>query len=147
MCRWLAYVGSPARIDDLIYKPEHSLIDQSLHAQMGAETTNGEGFGIGWYGSGARPAVLRSIEPAWNDRNLHELAQQIESPLVFAHIRASSGNRLGRPHAANRCDHTRRMCLGVSLLERARFPFPLLLDRRADSARAASGAGSASERF
>jgi len=91
MCRWLAYVGSPVPIDDLLYKPEHSLIDQSLHSQLGAETTNGDGFGIGWYGVGDTPGVFRSIEPAWNDRNLHELAQHLVSPVVFAHIRASSG--------------------------------------------------------
>src|SRR5437773_528662 len=92
MCRWLAYSGSPVRIEELLYKPEHSLIDQSLHSQLGAETTNGDGFGIGWYATGETPGVFHSIEPAWNDRNLRELAAHVESPLVFAHIRASSGS-------------------------------------------------------
>jgi glutamine amidotransferase len=91
MCRWLAYSGSPVRIEELLYKPKHSLIDQSLHSTMGAETTNGDGFGIGWYGIGDTPGVFHSIEPAWNDRNLRDLAAHLESPLVFAHIRASSG--------------------------------------------------------
>ena len=92
MCRWLAYSGSPVLIEELLYKPKHSLIDQSLHSQLGAETTNGDGFGIGWYGVGDTPGVFHSIEPAWNDRNLRDLAAHIESPLVFAHIRASSGS-------------------------------------------------------
>ena len=91
MCRWLAYSGSAVPIEDLLYKPEHSLIDQSLHSTLGAETTNGDGFGIGWYGTAETPGVFHSTEPAWNDRNLHELAQHVESPLVFAHIRASTG--------------------------------------------------------
>jgi predicted glutamine amidotransferase len=91
MCRWLAYSGSPVLIDDLIFKPRHSLIDQSLHAQLGAETTNGDGFGIGWYGVGDTPGTFRSIEPAWNDLNLRDLSAHIRSPLVFAHVRASSG--------------------------------------------------------
>jgi predicted glutamine amidotransferase len=91
MCRWLAYSGSPILIEELLYKPEHSLIDQSLHSTLGAETTNGDGFGIGWYGPKPTPGVFHSIEPAWNDRNLRELAGQIVSPLVFAHIRASTG--------------------------------------------------------
>ena len=91
MCRWLAYSGSPLGVHDLLYRPKHSLIDQSLHSTMGAETTNGDGFGIGWYGVGDTPGLFRSIEPAWNDRNLRDLAAHIESPLVFAHIRASSG--------------------------------------------------------
>ena len=88
----LARSGSPVRIEDLLYKPKHSLIDQSLHSQLGAETTNGDGFGVGWYGVGETPGVFHSVEPAWNDRNLHDLAAHIESPLVFAHIRASSGS-------------------------------------------------------
>jgi predicted glutamine amidotransferase len=92
MCRWLAYSGSPILLDDLLYKPRHSLINQGLHAKLGAETTNGDGFGVGWYGVGSTPAVFRSIEPVWNNSNLRELARHIESPLVFAHIRASTGS-------------------------------------------------------
>jgi len=92
VCRWLAYSGSPVLIEELLYTPKHSLIDQSLHSQLGAETTNGDGFGIGWYGVGETPAIFHSVEPAWNDRNLRDVAAHIESPLVFAHIRASSGS-------------------------------------------------------
>ena len=91
MCRWLAYSGSPVLLEELIFKPKHSLIDQSLHSRLGVETTNGDGFGIGWYGVGDRPGVFQSVEPAWNDRNLRELAGHVVSPLVFAHIRASTG--------------------------------------------------------
>jgi predicted glutamine amidotransferase len=92
MCRWLAYSGSPVSIEDLLYRPEHSLIDQSLHSRLGAETTNGDGFGVGWYGEADTPGVYRSIEPAWNDRNLHELAGHIRSPVVLAHVRAAIGS-------------------------------------------------------
>ena len=91
MCRWLAYSGSPVLLDDLLLKPIHSLIDQSLHSKLGATTTNGDGFGLGWYGHTETPGVYHSIEPAWNDRNLKELAQHLTSPMVFAHIRASTG--------------------------------------------------------
>jgi glutamine amidotransferase len=92
MCRWLAYSGSPVALEALIYRPQHSLIDQSLHSQLGAETTNGDGFGVGWYGVGETPGVFHSVEPAWNDRNLRDIAGHIVSPLVFAHIRASTGS-------------------------------------------------------
>jgi glutamine amidotransferase len=92
MCRWLAYSGSPVSLENLIYRPKHSLIDQSLHSQLGAETTNGDGFGVGWYGVGEEPGVFHSVEPAWNDRNLRDIAGHIVSPLVFAHIRASTGS-------------------------------------------------------
>src|SRR3954462_6186789 len=90
--RWLGYSGAPVLIEALLYKPKNSLVVQSLHSQLGAETTNGDGFGVGWYGDRATPAVFRSIEPAWNDRNLRELAGQISSRRVFAHIRASTGS-------------------------------------------------------
>src|SRR4029078_5997122 len=49
MCRWMAWSGQPVLIDELLFKPPHGLIDQSLHSRMGAETTNGDGFGMGWY--------------------------------------------------------------------------------------------------
>jgi predicted glutamine amidotransferase len=92
MCRWLAYSGSPILLEELLYKPDHSLIDQSLHSRLGVETTNGDGFGVGWYGANTEtPAVFRSIEPAWNDRNLREVATHVESPMFLAHIRASTG--------------------------------------------------------
>jgi glutamine amidotransferase len=92
MCRWLAYSGAPVLLEDLLYKPANSLVVQSLHSQLGAETTNGDGFGVGWYGTGETPGVFRSTEPAWNDRNLRELAGHVRSPRVLAHIRASTGS-------------------------------------------------------
>src|SRR5215210_5476304 len=92
MCRWLAYSGSPILIEELLYKPKHSLIDQSRHARMGLDTTNGDGFGVGWYAPNTEtPAVFHSIEPAWNDRNVRELASHVYSPLFLAHIRAATG--------------------------------------------------------
>src|ERR671910_1353859 len=91
MCRWLAYSGSPILLEELLYKPAHSLIDQSMHSRLGATTTNGDGFGVGWYGTGATPGVFRAVGPAWSDRNLQELAGHVASPLFLAHIRASTG--------------------------------------------------------
>jgi glutamine amidotransferase len=95
MCRWLAYSGSPLPLEELILKPKRSLVDQSLHARLGATTTNGDGFGLGWYDAGHRsPRVYRSTHPAWNDRNLRELAASVASPLFLAHIRASTGTAI-----------------------------------------------------
>ncbi|WP_406723877.1 class II glutamine amidotransferase [Streptomyces sp. GD-15H] len=93
MCRWLAYSGTPLLLDTILYKPAHSLIDQSLHSRLGVETTNGDGFGVGWYAQESidTPALLRDIGPAWNNRNLREIADHVRSPLFFAHIRASTG--------------------------------------------------------
>jgi predicted glutamine amidotransferase len=92
MCRWLAYSGSPVLLDDVLYKPAHSLIDQSLHAQLGAETTNADGFGVGWYDDRRMPARYRSTSPAWNDGNIREIAGHVRTTTLLAHIRASSGS-------------------------------------------------------
>jgi predicted glutamine amidotransferase len=92
VCRWLAYAGDPIPIEWLTVKASHSLIDQSLHARLGATTTNGDGFGVGWYDNGSGPGLYRSTHPAWNDRNLRELAAHISSRLFFAHVRASTGS-------------------------------------------------------
>jgi glutamine amidotransferase len=92
MCRWLAYSGSPILLSEALYGGAHSLVDQSLHSRLGAETTNGDGFGVGWYGEADTPGVFHSTEPAWNDHNLRELANHIRSPLFFTHIRAAIGS-------------------------------------------------------
>jgi glutamine amidotransferase len=91
MCRWLAYTGNPLQLETVLFNARHSLIDQSLHSRLGATTTNGDGFGIGWYGHPTDiPYRYRSIQPAWSDRNLREAARAIRSPLFVAHIRAAT---------------------------------------------------------
>ena len=49
---------------------------------MGATTTNGDGFGVGWYGDRAAPVVFKAIEPAWNDRKPHSLSRLVHQMLV-----------------------------------------------------------------
>ncbi len=96
MCRWLTYAGRPIYLDSLIFEPENSLIAQSLHARKTSVTTNGDGFGVGWYGGREVPGIYRDILPAWNDPNLKSLAHQVEAPLFFAHVRASTGTATSR---------------------------------------------------
>ena len=96
MCRWLAYSGGPIFLEEAIIKPKHSLIEQSIHAHSGATTTNGDGFGIGWYGRREVPGVYRDLRPAWNDENLRSIASQVESHLFIAHVRATTGTAVQR---------------------------------------------------
>lgn len=96
MCRWLAYSGGPILLDEVLFKPRHSLIDQSLHARDTISTTNGDGFGVGWYGKPDTPGVYKDIRPAWNDANLKALAAHIESPMFLAHVRATTGSAVQR---------------------------------------------------
>jgi predicted glutamine amidotransferase len=104
MCRWMAWFGQPVLIDELLFKTQHGIVDQSLHARMGAEPTNGDGFGLGWYGTGDGPGIYRSIAPAWGDENLRELAGHLESPLFLAHVRAA----IGSPVQGTNCHPFRR---------------------------------------
>jgi glutamine amidotransferase len=92
MCRWLAYSGGPVVLAEALYSHANSMVDQSLHAKLGAETTNGDGFGVGWYDDSPTPGLFKSIEPAWNDQNLRELADHVQSGHFFAHLRAAIGS-------------------------------------------------------
>ena len=91
MCRWLAYAGVSIFLDELLIKPENSLVRQSLSAKMAHLPTQGDGFGLGWYGDRGIPGLYRDVMPAWNDANLRELAEQTQAHLFLAHVRASTG--------------------------------------------------------
>jgi glutamine amidotransferase len=86
----MAYSGSPILMEELLFKPTHSLIDQSMSSHSAETPTNGDGFGVGWYGYQGKAGLYHSIRPAWNDFNLRDLAGQIETPLFLAHVRATS---------------------------------------------------------
>jgi glutamine amidotransferase len=90
----MGWSGQPVIVEELLFKPKHGLVDQSLHSRMGAETTNGDGFGLGWYGQGDGPGMYHSVAPAWGDANLRELAAHLESPVFLAHVRATSGTSI-----------------------------------------------------
>ena len=104
MCRWMAWLGQPVPIEELLFNSPHGIVDQSLHARMGAEPTNGDGFGLGWYGTGEGPGIYRSILPAWSDPNLRELAAHVQSPLFMTHVRAA----IGSPVQETNCHPFRR---------------------------------------
>ena len=96
MCRLAAYLGEPLYLEEIIAKPRHSLMRQSLRAEEAKTVTNGDGFGIGWYGERHEPAVYREVMPAWSDDNLLSLSQTIPSRLFFAHVRAATAGGIAR---------------------------------------------------
>ncbi|MEZ5739540.1 MAG: class II glutamine amidotransferase [Burkholderiaceae bacterium] len=96
MCRWIAYTGKPTRLEDVVIKPARSLVHQSLHAEQCKTATNGDGFGIGWYGDREMPGLYREISPAWSDENLLSLCSQLSASTFFAHVRASTGTGTAR---------------------------------------------------
>ncbi|MBM3526689.1 MAG: class II glutamine amidotransferase [Alphaproteobacteria bacterium] len=98
MCRWIAYHGETTSLDRYVTEPSHSLVVQSLKALESAGSTNGDGFGLGWYGDRDEPGLYREVRPAWSDENLRHLCRHIRSHLFFAHVRASTGTPTTRPN-------------------------------------------------
>src|SRR5712692_3497132 len=91
MCRWIAYSGETIPLEQYVTAPAHSLIVQSQRALESTAATNGDGFGMGWYGEHAEPGLYREVRPAWSDENLRYLCRHIRSHLYFAHVRAATG--------------------------------------------------------
>lgn len=96
MCRWAAYLGPEVYLEDVIASPCHSLIAQSHEATQAKTRTNGDGFGVAWYGNRTEPGLYRDILPAWSDQNLKSISRQIRSRLFLAHVRASTGGLTSR---------------------------------------------------
>lgn len=113
MCRWVAYLGSPVPLADVLVRPDHSLIDQSLTARdlflpgsaMASQfrdrafPTNGDGFGIAWSGRDGVLGQYRQTTPAWDSQNLRHLAAQLESGCFLAHVRAAPGGTIAEQNA------------------------------------------------
>jgi glutamine amidotransferase len=96
MCRWIAYRGEITAFEQYVTEPVHSLITQSLMAQESSGSTNGDGFGLGWYGAHPEPGLYRETRPAWSDENLRYLCRHLQSHLFFAHVRAATGTAVTR---------------------------------------------------
>ena len=96
MCRLVAYLGEPIYLDAVVCAPRHSLVHQALRAEEARTVTNGDGFGVGWYGERAEPGVYREVMPAWSDENLLALCSTVRSRLFFAHVRAATGGGIAR---------------------------------------------------
>lgn len=102
MCRWLAYSGKSIFMDKLVTQPDHSLVQQSINSRMNFShsgkllSTNGDGFGLGWYGKRREPGVFKDDIPAWHDDNLHNICHQVKAHIFFAHVRASTTGDIQR---------------------------------------------------
>jgi predicted glutamine amidotransferase len=96
MCRLAAYLGEAIFLDEVIVKPSHSLLNQARECTMAAQRTQGDGWGLGWYGERPEPGLLRDDAPAWSDSNLLAAAQTMRSHLFMAHVRAATAGEVTR---------------------------------------------------
>lgn len=92
MCRFVMYLGPAATLSSLVTEPRHSIIHQSYKAREREEPLNGDGFGVAWYSPAYsdRAVIFKDVSPAWNNRNLLNLAPVIESRCLLAHVRAAT---------------------------------------------------------
>ncbi|KAI9687766.1 MAG: hypothetical protein M1822_001846 [Bathelium mastoideum] len=101
MCRFLVYKGKDEiLLSKLILDPTHSILTQSYDSRLRLDHRrphNGDGFGVGYYTDprlGPEPCIFTSTIPAWNCINLERLASKTVSPLIFAHVRATTEGNL-----------------------------------------------------
>ena len=97
MCRWMAWHGQPVLIDELLFKTQHGIVDQSLHSRMGAEPTNGDGFGVGWYGAGEGRASTTASLPPGATRTCASSPRTSSRRCSWCTCGRRSGHRSSRP--------------------------------------------------
>src|SRR5258705_4686681 len=90
MCRALAYLGQPVVLDDLLFRPDSSLVKQTYMPQM-LGLLNLAGFGMKAWDRGSvdpdRPDSYASPELPIYDHNLKRLAQKIRANFLLGHVR------------------------------------------------------------
>jgi glutamine amidotransferase len=90
MCRVLAYLGSQIPLENLLYKPDSSLLKQAYHPQM-LEMLNLAGFGMmAWDPSSHLPGIpfrYANTELPVFDANLRNLSAKLRPRCLLAHIR------------------------------------------------------------
>jgi ergothioneine biosynthesis protein EgtC len=94
MCRLLAYLGPSIALDQLILKPNHSLLVQSYQPkELEVALLNADGFGIGWHHPTdiqEPPYVYRNVLPMWNDTNLPHLCRYLKAGCFLANVRSAT---------------------------------------------------------
>lgn len=90
MCRVLAYLGERILMEDLLYKPDVSFVNQTHQAAiLHRLNLAGSGF-LAWDAQSERPElpfVYRSTQLPIYDRNLRALAAKIRATCLLGHLR------------------------------------------------------------
>ena len=90
MCRVLAYSGPPVTLEDLLFRPDSSLIRQA-YAPRQLHKLNLGGFGmLAWDDTSIDPGIpwnYRSTDLPVFDGNLRSLARKARASCLLAHVR------------------------------------------------------------
>src|SRR5690606_31530526 len=95
MCRVLAYIGPEIPLEDLLLKPENSLINQTLDPERHPQLQlAGWGFGA-WsehFLSPDKPFVYHRPMAAFYDDNVTKIVPHLRANTMLAHVRAGDVN-------------------------------------------------------
>jgi glutamine amidotransferase len=90
MCRILAYLGDPVRLDELLFRADRGLVRQAVDPQL-MSLLNLGGFGlVAWDEASPepeRPFAYRIAHLPVYDRNLKALAEKVWATALLAHVR------------------------------------------------------------
>ena len=129
MCRWMGWLGQPVLIDELLFKTQHGIVDQSLHSRMGAETTNGDGFGMGWYGAGEARASTTASRPRGATRTCASSPPTSSRRCSSRTCAPRSARRSSRPTATRSAEATGCSCTTATSTTSTAAPGPHARDR------------------
>ncbi|MCL9683632.1 class II glutamine amidotransferase [Legionella maioricensis] len=94
MCRILTYLGKPIVVEELLYKPDNSFIQQSYNPKYMSYLLNLAGFGIAAWDHTSHnpqcPYLYKTPQLPFYDVNLRNLASKISPYCLLAHLRGVS---------------------------------------------------------
>ena len=90
MCRLVAYLGEQVVLDEVLFQPDSSIVEQAVHPQL-LSAMNLAGFGVVAWDDGARPRRPAVDLPhrglPFFDRNLRALSRKARATALIAHVR------------------------------------------------------------
>lgn len=94
MCRILTYIGKPILIEELLYRPDNSFIQQSYNPKYMSHLLNLAGFGLAAWDHISHnpkfPYLYKTPQLPFYDSNLRNLATKISAYCLLAHLRGVS---------------------------------------------------------
>ena len=90
VCRFVAYLGERVLLDEVLFLPDSSLVEQAVHPQM-LSAMNLAGFGVvAWDGASPDPELPYAYRTAglpFYDRNLRALSRKTRATALIGHVR------------------------------------------------------------
>ncbi len=90
MCRLVAYLGERVILDEVLFQPDSSIVEQAVHPQL-LSAMNLAGFGVvAWdeeSPSAELPWTYRTPGLPFFDRNLRALSRKARATAALAHVR------------------------------------------------------------